>query len=115
MAQTSARPPQVMRGQFRHTDAFRAILHNVPDRLFRHAVSPCPPHPGDPAKDPAPGNSSRAQPLVQLLFHPVGDRNRPDVPRLAHEIDNRPAFFALLYVIHPHPNASIPPPPTTPY
>jgi hypothetical protein len=40
VAKTSARPPQVMRGQFRHTDPIRAILHNVPNRLFRHAVSP---------------------------------------------------------------------------
>jgi hypothetical protein len=25
-----------MRGQFWHTDTVRAILHDVPDRLFRH-------------------------------------------------------------------------------
>src|SRR5437899_9756521 len=32
VAQTSTRPPQVMWGQFRHTDPFRAVLHDVPDR-----------------------------------------------------------------------------------
>jgi len=39
MAQTSARPTQIVRSQFRHTDPFRTILHNVPDRLFCHAVA----------------------------------------------------------------------------
>ena len=72
MAQASTRPSQVMRRQFWHTDPVRAIPHNVPDRLFRHAVSPCPPHSSDPAKDSASGNSSRPQPLVQLPFHTVG-------------------------------------------
>jgi hypothetical protein len=85
-----------MRGQFRHSDSFRAILHNVPDRLFRHAVSPCPPHPGNPAKDPAPAIPAALSPLVQLPFHPVRDWNRSDVSCLAHQIDNRPVFFALL-------------------
>jgi hypothetical protein len=39
MAQARARPSQVMRGQFWHTDPVRAILHYVPNRLFRHVVS----------------------------------------------------------------------------
>src|SRR6202167_1315584 len=93
MTQTSARPPEVMRGQFRHTDPFRAILHNVPDRLFRHAVSPCPPHSGDPAKDSAPANSSRprptalspsrgSEPFGRVLPCPV-NRQSPSVLRVA--------------------------------
>jgi hypothetical protein len=69
-------------------------------------------HSGDPAKDSASGNSSRLQPLVQLPFHLVGDLNRSDVSCLAHQVDNRPVFFALPQVINPQANGFMPFQPT---
>ena len=112
LTQTSASPAKIMGGQFRHTDPSCAVLHNVPDRFFRHAVSQSPPHLCNPAKDSSPVNSRSPQPPVQLPLYPVGDWNRSDVPRLANQVNNSPVVFSLLQVIYPEADSLMPSQPT---
>src|SRR5437867_9443866 len=42
MAEPSTGPSQIVWRQLRHADALGGFLHNVPNRLHRHAISPCP-------------------------------------------------------------------------
>src|ERR1700682_6657043 len=50
MAMPSTGPPQIVWRQLRHADALGGFLHNVPNRLHRHAISPCPSNFVDPAE-----------------------------------------------------------------
>src|SRR6266436_479356 len=42
MAEPSTGPSQIVWRQLRHADALGGFLHNVPNRLRRHVISPCP-------------------------------------------------------------------------
>src|SRR6201998_557726 len=44
MTEPSTGTSQIVWRQLRHADALGGFLHNVPNRLHRHAISPCPPH-----------------------------------------------------------------------
>ena len=50
VAEPSTSPTQIVRCQLGHTDALGGFFHYVPDRLFRHAISPCPSYFVDPAE-----------------------------------------------------------------
>src|ERR1700724_965830 len=70
MAEPSTGPAQIVRRQLRHADALGGFLHNVPNRLHRHAISPCPSDFVDPAEFPrsigaAPSQSSSSSVLTQ--------------------------------------------------
>src|SRR5215467_10083949 len=42
MAEPSTGPSQIVWCQLRHANALGGFPHNVPNRLHRHAISPCP-------------------------------------------------------------------------
>src|SRR5579864_7899065 len=42
MAEPSTGPPQIVRRQFGHSNASGGFLHDVPNRLYRHPISPSP-------------------------------------------------------------------------
>ncbi len=96
---SSTGPPQIVRRQLGHTDALGGFLHDVPNRLYRHPISPCPPHFVDPAEQLASINCGRAEPVLQFGSHPVRNRNGSNVASLADEINNGPMLFALLEMI----------------
>jgi enamine deaminase RidA (YjgF/YER057c/UK114 family) len=50
MAEPSTGPSQIVWRQLRHAHALGGFLHNVPNRLHRHAISPCPSYFVDPAE-----------------------------------------------------------------
>ncbi len=50
MAEPSTGPSQIVWRQLRHANALGGFLHNVPNRLHRHAISPCPSNFVDPAE-----------------------------------------------------------------
>src|SRR6266581_327168 len=79
-----------------HTDALRGFLHDVPNRLYRHAISPRPSYFVDPAEQPSSIDCGCGEPIVQFGSHPNGNRNRSNVACLAHQINNGPMLFALL-------------------
>jgi hypothetical protein len=43
MAEPSTGPTQIVGLQFGDTNGLRGLLHYVPNRLYRHAISPCEP------------------------------------------------------------------------
>jgi hypothetical protein len=109
MAEPSTGPSQIVRRQLRHADALGGLLHNVPNRLHRHAISPSPSNFVDPSEQLSSINSSCGEPIVQFGSHPIGNWNRSDVASLADQINNGPMLFALLEVIQSQRHRFMPP------
>src|SRR5229473_1132453 len=99
LAEPSTGPSQIVWRQLRHADALGGFLHNVPNRLHRHAISPCPSNFVDSAEQFSSINSSRGEPIVEFGSHPIRDWNCSNVASLADQINNGPMLFALLEVI----------------
>ena len=78
MAEPSTGPSQIVWRQLRHANALGGFLHNVPNRLHRHAISPCPSNFIDPAEQFSSINSSCGEPIVQFGSHPILNWNRSD-------------------------------------
>jgi hypothetical protein len=89
----------IARRQLRHADVLGGFLHNVPNRLHRHAISPCPSNFVDPAEQFSSINSSCGEPIVEFSSHPIRNWNCSNVASLANQINNGPMLFALLEVI----------------
>src|SRR6266853_3483907 len=96
VAEPSTGPSQIVRRQLRHSDASGGLLHNVPNRLYGHPISPCPSYFVDPAEQPSSINCSCGKPIVQFGSHPIGNRNCANVASLTYQIDDGPVFFPLL-------------------
>jgi hypothetical protein len=71
----------------------------MPNRLHRHAISPCPSYFVDPAEQSSSINPSCGEPIVELCSHPIRNWNCSNVASLADQINNGPMLFALLEVI----------------
>jgi hypothetical protein len=99
VAESSTGPSQIVRRQLRHANALGRFFHNVPNRLHRHAISPCPSDFVDPAEQLSSINGGGCEPIVQFGSHPIGNWNRSHVASLADQINNGPMFFALLELI----------------
>ncbi len=109
VAEASTGPPQVVGRQLRHADASGGFLHNVPNGLDRHSISPCPAYFVDPAEQPSSINGGCGEPIVQFGSHPIGNRNRSDVASLANQIHNGPMIFALLEMSQGQSHGLMPP------
>src|SRR5271157_3614874 len=109
MAEPSTGTSQIVRRQLRHADALGRFLHNVPNRLYRHPISPCPSHFVDPAKQLSSINCGCGEPIVQFGSYPIWNRNRSNVASLADQINNGPMLFALLEVIQSQRHRFMPP------
>src|SRR5882724_7979557 len=79
MAEPSTGPSQIVWRQLRHADALGGFLHNVPNRLHRHAFSPCPSNFVDSAEQFSLINSSRGEPIVEFGSHPIRNWNCSNV------------------------------------
>jgi hypothetical protein len=95
----STGPSQIVWRQLRHADALGGFLHNVPNRLHRHAISPRPSNFVDPEEQFSSINSSCGEPIVEFGSHPIRSWNCSNVASLADQINNGPMLFALLEVI----------------
>jgi hypothetical protein len=109
MAEPSTCPPQIVRHQLRHTDALGGFLHDVPNRLYRYPISPCPSHFVDPAEQSFSINCGCGELIIQCGSHPIGNRNRSNVTALANQINNGPMLFALLEMIQCQRHGFMPP------
>jgi hypothetical protein len=109
MAEPSTGPSQIVWGQLRHPDALGGFLYDVPNRLHRHAISPCPSNFTDPAEQSSSINSSCGEPIVEFGSHPIRNWNCSDVASLADQINNGPMLFALLEVIQSQRHRFMPP------
>src|SRR5437870_8231196 len=112
VAEPSTSPTQIVRCQLRHAYASGGFLHNVPNRLYRHPVSPRSSYFVDPAEQSSSINGGRREPIVQFGSHPIGNRNRPNVASLTNQINNGPMLFALLEMIQGQSHGFMPPQPT---
>jgi hypothetical protein len=99
VAQPSTGSPQIVRRQLGHTDALGGFLHDVPNRLYCHAISPCLSYFADPAEQLSSINPGRSKPLFSFASHPVRKRDGSNVASLTYQIDDGPVFFPLLQVI----------------
>src|SRR5882762_1803728 len=79
MAEPSTGPSQIVWRQLRHADALGGFLHNVPNRLHRHAISPCPSNFVDSAEQFSSINCGCGDPIVQFGSYPIWNRNRSNV------------------------------------
>src|ERR1700719_5205508 len=104
MAEPSTGPSQIVWRQLRHVDALGGFLHNVPNRLHRHAISPCPSNFVDPAEQLSSINCGCAEPIVQFGSHPIGN-----VASLTDQVNNGPMLFALLEMIQSQRHGFMPP------
>src|SRR5271157_2660567 len=111
MAELSTGPSQIVRRQLRYSDASGRLLDDVPNRLYRHPVAPCPSYFVDPAEQSSSINGGCGEPIVQFGSHPIGNGNRPNVASLANQINNGPVFFALLEMIQCQRHGFMPPQP----
>src|SRR6266852_9460400 len=111
MAEPSTGPSQIVWRQLRHSDASGGFLHDVPNRLYRHPISPCPSYLVNPAKQLSSINCGGGQPIVQFGSHPIGNRNRSNVASLADQINNGPMLLALLEMIQCQSPGFMPPQP----
>jgi hypothetical protein len=68
-----------VRRQLWHTNALGGFLHYVPNRLYRHILSPCFSYSVDPAKKPS---------------------SISNVASFTHQADDGPVFLPLLKMIH---------------
>src|SRR6266446_1698212 len=109
VAEPSTGPSQIVWRQLRHSDASGGFLHNVPNRLHRHTISPCPSYFVDPAEKFPSINCGCGEPIVQLGSPPIRNRNRSDVASLADQINNGPMLFALLEMIQSQRHDFMPP------
>src|SRR5215469_10356876 len=103
---------QIVRRQLRHSDASGGFLHDVPNRLYRHPISPCPSYFVDPAKQPSSINCGCGEPIVQFCSDPIGNWNRSNVASLADQINNGPMLFTLLEMIQCQSDGFMPSQPT---
>ena len=93
-------------------DASSGFLHNVPNRLHRHPIAPCPNHFVDPAEPSSSINAGCGEPIVQFGSHPIGYWNRSNVTSFANQVNNGPMLFALLEMIQGQSHGLMPPKPT---
>ena len=109
MAESSTGPSQIVRRQLRYANALGGFLHNVPNRLHRHAISPCPSDFVDPAEQLSSINCGCGEPIVKFGSHPIGNRNRSNVASLTGQVNNVPMLFALLEMIQSQRHGFMPP------
>ncbi len=112
MAEPSTGPSQIVWRQLRHADALGGFLHNVPNRLHRHAISPCPSNFVDSAEQFSSINCGCGDPIVQFGSYPIWNRNRSNVASFTDQINNGPMLFALLEMIQSQSRGFMPPQPT---
>ena len=79
MTEPSTGPSQIVWRQLRHADALGGFLHNVPNRLHCHAISPCPSNFVDPAEQFSSINSGCGEPIVEFGSHPIRNWNCSNV------------------------------------
>ena len=96
VAQPRTSPAQVVRRQLVDGSFRSELADNVPDDLLGHALTPHPPCSVYATKHSARSKSSIFDPNVEYRFDPVRHRDRPDVTRLAQEVDDGPVLFSLL-------------------
>ena len=109
VAQPSAPSAQVVRRQFFDASFRSELADNVPDDLLGHTLTPDPPSSVDPTKHSSGSKSRTLDPNVKDRLHPIRHRNRPNVTRLAHEIDNGPMLLSLLQVSEVQFHGFVPP------
>src|SRR5215472_10382204 len=98
MAQLRARAPQVMRRDAPKAELGGVPLYYVPNQAFGDAGTPIFSSSADAPEYFARVEFRRTNPFVYGRFDPVRQRHGPNVPALAHQIDNRPVFLSLLYM-----------------
>jgi len=99
VAQTSTRPPQIVRCQFGNAQFPRLILNRVPHDFLRYFTAPRASVSADAAKNSSVRDPRCRRPKVKRPFDPIGHGYGPDVSTLADEINDGPMFVATLDVI----------------
>jgi hypothetical protein len=108
VAQPSTYAPQIICD----TNTPRAFLHDMPNRLFRDALSPCLSNLVHPADQPSSINCGCSKPIIQLSAHQSGTGIVRTWPPFADQINNGPVLLALLRMTQSPSHGFVPPQPT---
>jgi hypothetical protein len=94
--QAGAGPAEIMRGQLFNGCSFGAFLYDVPYNPLRHAVSPSLACAANAPKHAAFAHTSGYKPGIDDALDPIRNRHRPNMPGLAHQVNDDPVIFAAL-------------------
>ncbi len=98
LAQTGARPAQIVRRKLRNAGNFGRLLHHMPDCL---CGDPRPQNPSSAAhatKDSPFSDIGRHQPFIEHRPDPLWNRHGPDVAPFSAQVHNCPVSLSLLNV-----------------
>ena len=103
VAQSGARPPQVVRGERLYIRSARARLHYVPNNVLCDAIAPNRAVLAYRSEEFAADDGYAFCPSINGGLDPVWDGNRSHAAALAHEVHNRPVILATLNRIDSEP------------
>jgi hypothetical protein len=93
---------EVMRGKLLNGCSFGAVLHNMPHNPLRHTVSPSLARAANATKHATFTQSCGRKPRVNAVFEPIRYENRPNMPGLANQINDRPVIIPALKMSNLH-------------
>jgi hypothetical protein len=100
VAKTSAGTAEVMWCQLRKAKLCRVIFDNVPHDSVCYETAPGLPGSANTPKKPSASYTSSRKPIVDRLLHPIRNRDRPNVPTFACQVNYCPMVFPTLEIIH---------------
>lgn len=99
MTEPGTRSPEVVWREFRYTQPFRVFLHDVPDDFLRDRRSPNNTFAAKASEDLTVRDFGNSRPVIDRLLHPIGHRNRANVPSFPNEVNYGPMIFAALNMV----------------
>ena len=96
MAQPGTASPKIMWRQLVDSHFLGELLHDVPNDLVRHSLSPDSPCLTHAAKQLPVADTSGCEPIIYYLLDPSGKWDGANVASLPEKVHDCPVLFALL-------------------
>src|SRR5690349_5925257 len=98
MTEPGTRSPEVVWREFRYAQPFCVFLHNVPDHFLCDLRSPNNTLAANTSENLTVHDFRDSQPVVDRLLHPIGHRNRANMPSFPNEVNDCPMVLPTLDV-----------------
>src|SRR5690348_7283683 len=99
VAESGTRSPEIVWREFRYAQPFCVFLHNVPDHFLCDLRSPNNTLAANASENLTVHDFRDSQPVVDRLLHPIGHRNRANMPSFPNEVNDGPMVFAALNMV----------------
>jgi hypothetical protein len=93
---------EIMWRQILNGCSFGAVLHDVPHNPFRYTIAPSLARTASAPKHATFTQSCGRKPRVNAVFEPIRYENRPNMPGLANQINDRPVIIPALKMSNLH-------------